>query len=291
MDSRDEKSKAAKEVKPEKVQRQRSFSLPVFTRQNAEVDLLGMKAPFEYQFLVRNKGKKIDNYQIIRMYPFIKIMNWTLSKQENPSPEKMKSMFQTKKIQTDEAGLKLHISVGGNDLEKAWSLVNKILMENNLTDYKVIDPAHLNKLRDELAKLKSEEYEETELEDNKNKKINELEEKLNTKQITIYYFKNKHIDEKVWERVISSIEEKLIDNNISSGKTPEADNSISGSKYFSYRNDKHPVTKEYMDAELAVSIAKDKQRNPSGRPSYNLIAEEDPFEKLRLFENKVGLKK
>lgn len=95
---------------------------------------------------------------------------------------------------------------------------------------------------------------------------------------------NPAFDKQMWEDLIKQIEEQLQAHGIKTGDIPVANHSIQGSSYFSYRNDTHPETKEYIEDDAVMLLAAQRP----GLKTHNLVGAEDPFEHVSPFEEKKG---
>ncbi|MGD9109094.1 MAG: pentapeptide repeat-containing protein [Gammaproteobacteria bacterium] len=121
------------------------------------------------------------------------------------------------------SGWKFHISVHQDDLEKAWNIMKKDLLneKNGVSSLKVMS-------------WKEKEY------------------SVEGKQITIYVYSNKttgKLDKSVdsYRKLFSNIEKKLHKANIKPGKVPKIEPRLMSSKYTSMRNDRDN-TGLYVDA-------------------------------------------
>lgn len=142
-------------------------------------------------------------------------------------------------------GWKLHISVKRtpDNLETAWKIMQLICINYKLSFLKTPEPLRLEELE-------------------------------NGKEFCLYIFKNTHIED--WSIILNEMESLLKSNKIQPGEVPSAaDKKIAGSDYFYYRNDTHPVNKEYIKADIALQHAKD-----TGKPAYNLCEADDPLDKI-----------
>lgn len=217
-------------------------------------------SPLDYENIKGYIGKLVSGYRIVGLGGYLQLYRdagTDVQKEPAADDPRMRMMkFQTKQIEKEKVGWKLHISVNPQDIEKAWALIHPTLTKFEITGIKLVKPSTLEKDADR--------------------------QKQTGKQFTIYQFMNLNFDKQKWEEIIKQIEEKLQENGIRPGDMPKVNQAIQGSSYFSYRNDTHPETKEYIEDD-AVGLQMEK--NPELKP-FNLIGAEDPFEKLSPFEEK-----
>jgi hypothetical protein len=123
-----------------------------------------------------------------------------------------------------EKGLKFHISIANidNNIEKAWNIVKKYIIQYDLLGAKVI----WNDLRETI-----------------------MRDKQAGKEIVIYAYMDKRPPSE-WQKIIHEITLEFISNNISPNRFPGGNFRIKGSKYFSYRNDSVVVSYKDIVEEL-----------------------------------------
>lgn len=209
---------------------------------------------FPYENLKDNIGKKINNYFFSSLGAYIYfacVSNKENDTSETEKPVKVKrSIFAAKKQET---GWKLHISVDSSQISLAWAIIYPILMENEISA-KILE-------HDVLKRKAIEE--------------------ISSKQLTIYEFKNRHIDSSAWNNVIQKIENELRQHGIRKGIEPKSNKQIPNSEYFSYRNDTDPTGKYISDGAAQRYVAMHLHEDPQLR-SYNLTKDKDPFEEVML---------
>lgn len=106
-------------------------------------------------------------------------------------------------------------------------------------------------------------------------------EKVSNKQITLYEFKNKHINSEEWSSMLQQIEDKLRQHGIGPSNLPPADKQIPNSVYFSYRNDTDHTGKYISGSGAKNYVSLHGSKDPQLVP-YNLIKAQDPFEEVSL---------
>ncbi|ASQ44598.1 hypothetical protein [Legionella clemsonensis] len=209
------------------------------------------KGEFQYENLKSNIGKTVNNYFFYAMGAYIYFTSKPRNKEnQGASKVEKRSLFTQKKQET---GWKLHLSVDPTQISLAWTLIYPILMEKAIS---------AKILRHEILMKKSTE-------------------EVSNKQITVYEFKNKHINSEEWSSILQQIEDKLRQHGISPSNLPPADKQIPNSAYFSYRNDTDHTGK-YISGSGAKNYVSLYSREDPQLVPYNLIKAQDPFEKVSL---------
>ncbi|KTD07695.1 hypothetical protein [Legionella jamestowniensis] len=209
------------------------------------------KEKLQYESLKSNLGKTINNYFLYAIGAYIYFNSRNRNKEnEGASKFDKRSLFAQKKQET---GWKLHLSVDPTQVSLAWTLIYPILMENDVS-----------------AKILSHES-----------LMKKSMEKVSNKQITLYEFKNKHINSEEWSSMLQQIEDKLRQHGIGPSNLPPADKQIPNSVYFSYRNDTDHTGKYISGSGAKNYVSLHGSKDPQLVP-YNLIKAQDPFEEVSL---------
>ena len=208
------------------------------------------KDPLLYENLKANIGKTINNYFFYSLGAYIYFDCKSNKENDKPADMDKRSIFAAKKQET---GWKLHISVDPGKVSSAWAIIYPILMEYEISA-KIVEH--------DVLKRKSTED-------------------VSGKQLTIYEFKNTHIDSLLWINIIQKIENELRQHGIGSGTIPPSNKQIPNSEYFSYRNDTDPRGKYISDVAAQKYVELHAQEDPKLLP-YNLKKDKDPFEHVSL---------
>jgi hypothetical protein len=145
---------------------------------------------------------------------------------------------------TEKNGLKFHVNIDPNDLERVWPKLLDIFLVYQVDYFKVVRPDLFEQADDD---------------------------RYTGKQITIYTYANKEKSVDAWYEIIKVIEKMLIAEGCQPGRLHPANKMIMGSRFISYRNDRHPdPDKIYIsDIDAAAYAAGHpgvEAHNPCGAP-------------------------